>query len=137
VAGFAGAKEPGAGENPNLGRVRHVVLFKFKDGTTPEQIKSVEDAFRALPSKVPAILDFEWGTNMSPEKLDQGFTHCFFLTFKTPADRDAYCRIQTTRRSARSSASSSTKCWSSTTSPKSSRFRVDAAADVDRPTSSW
>ncbi len=90
IAGFAGAKEPGAGENPNLGRVRHVVLFKFKDTATPEQIKSVEDAFRALPSKVPAILDFEWGTNMSPEKLDQGFTHCFFLTFKTAADRDAY-----------------------------------------------
>jgi hypothetical protein len=90
IAGFAGAKEPGAGENPNLGRVRHVVLFKFKEETTPEQIKSVEDAFRALPSKVPSILDFEWGTNTSPEKLDQGFTHCFFLTFKTAADRDAY-----------------------------------------------
>jgi hypothetical protein len=70
--------------------VRHVVLFKFKDTATPEQIKSVEDAFRALPAKIPAILDLEWGTNMSPEKLDRGFTHCFFLTFKTVADRDAY-----------------------------------------------
>jgi len=90
VAGFAGAKGPGNAKNPNLGQVRHVVLFKFKAGTTPEQIKSVEDTFRALPSKVPTIQDFEWGTNMSPEKLDQGFTHCFFLTFKTAADRDAY-----------------------------------------------
>jgi hypothetical protein len=90
IVGFAGAKEPGAAENPNLGRVRHVVLFKFKDTATPEQVKSVEDAFRALPSKIPAILDYEWGTNMSPEKLDQGFTHCFFLTFKTATDRDAY-----------------------------------------------
>jgi len=50
----------------------------------------VEDAFRALPSKIPVIHSLEWGTNMSPEKLDQGFTHCFFLTFKAPADRDAY-----------------------------------------------
>jgi len=90
IAGFAGAKERRRGENPNLGQVRHVVLFKFKDGTTPEQIKSVEDAFRALPSKIPEIQSLEWGTNMSPEKLDQGFTHCFFLTFKTAADRDAY-----------------------------------------------
>lgn len=79
-----------AEKNTNLGHVRHVVLFKFKDTATPEQIKQVEEAFRALPKKIPAILDFEWGTNMSPEKLDQGFTHCFFLTFKTPADRDAY-----------------------------------------------
>jgi hypothetical protein len=88
--GFAGAKEPGSGENANLGQVRHVVLFKFKEATTPEQIKSVEDAFRALPKKIPAIQSLEWGTNMSPEKLDQGFTHCFFLTFKMAADRDAY-----------------------------------------------
>ena len=90
IVGFAGAKERGSGENPNLGQVRHVVLFKFKAGTTPEQIRSVEDAFRALPSKIPAIQSLEWGTNMSPEKLDQGFTHCFFLTFKTAVDRDAY-----------------------------------------------
>lgn len=91
LAGSAGAEEPGAAaKNANLGRVRHVVLFKFKDTATPEQIKKVEDAFRALPKKIPAILNYEWGTNMSPEKLDQGFTHCFFLTFKTPADRDAY-----------------------------------------------
>lgn len=90
VVGFANADQPKAAKNPNLGQVRHVVLFKFKEGTTPEQIKSVEDAFRALPSKIPVIQSLEWGTNMSPEKLDQGFTHCFFLTFKKAADRDAY-----------------------------------------------
>lgn len=70
--------------------LRHVVLFKFKDGTTPEQIKSVEDAFKALPSKISAIHSFEWGTDNSPEKLSQGFTHCFLLTFKSEADRGVY-----------------------------------------------
>ena len=75
---------------PNLGKLRHVVIFKFKDGTTPEQIKEIEDAFRALPSKVPEILDFEWGTNNSPEHHAQGFTHCFFLTFRDAAARAVY-----------------------------------------------
>jgi hypothetical protein len=70
--------------------LRHVVLFKFKDGTTAEQIKTVEDAFRALPSKIKTIHGFEWGTDVSPEKLSQGFTHCFLLTFLSQADRDAY-----------------------------------------------
>ncbi len=70
--------------------LRHVVLFKFKDTATPEQVKSVEDAFRNLPKEIDVIQDFEWGTNVSPEGHDQGFTHCFFLTFKTEADRDAY-----------------------------------------------
>ena len=70
--------------------LRHVVLFKFTSDTTPEQVKQIEAAFRALPGKVPGIAGFEWGTDISPEKLSQGYTHCFFLTFRTEADRDAY-----------------------------------------------
>lgn len=70
--------------------VRHVVLFKFKDGTAPEKVKEIEAAFAALPSKVPSVAGFEWGTNVSPEGLAQGFTHCFFVTFPDAASRDAY-----------------------------------------------
>lgn len=77
-------------QNPNLGKLRHVVLFKFKDGTTKEQVKEIEDAFRALPSKIPEIVDFEWGTNNSPEGANRGLTHCFFLTFKNEKDRAVY-----------------------------------------------
>jgi hypothetical protein len=70
--------------------LRHVVLFKFKDDATPAQIKQVEEAFKALPSQIKEIKGFEWGTNNSPEGLNQGLTHCFFLTFNSEKDRDAY-----------------------------------------------
>jgi len=70
--------------------LRHVVLFKFKDGTAEADIQKVVDAFTALPSKIDVIKSIEWGTNNSPEGLDQGFTHCFFLTFASEADRDIY-----------------------------------------------
>ena len=70
--------------------LRHVVLFGFKAEATPEQIKHIEDAFRALPAQISEIADFEWGTNVSPENLAQGFTHCFFVTFNSAAERDAY-----------------------------------------------
>jgi hypothetical protein len=70
--------------------LRHVVLFKFKDTATPDQVNQVEDAFRALPARIDLIKDFEWGTNVSPENLNQGYTHCFFLTFASDQDRDAY-----------------------------------------------
>nr|WP_229598433.1 Dabb family protein [Runella zeae] len=70
--------------------LRHVVLFKFKDNTTPAQIKQVEDAFRKLPTQIKQIKGFEWGTNNSPEGLAQGFTHCFFLTFNSEEDRAIY-----------------------------------------------
>ena len=67
-----------------------MVIFKFKDSATPAQVKGVEQAFSALPSKIPTIIDYEWGTNVSPENLAQGYTHCFLVTFKNAADRDAY-----------------------------------------------
>lgn len=70
--------------------LRHVVLFKFKDEATPEQVKGVVDAFRALPTRIDVIKAFEWGTNVSPESHSQGLTHAFFLTFTSDADRDAY-----------------------------------------------
>lgn len=70
--------------------LRHVVLFKFKDEAKPEQIKAVEDAFKALPSKIKEIKDLEWGTNNSPEGLNEGLTHCFFVTFASEEDRAAY-----------------------------------------------
>ena len=71
-------------------QLRHVVLFKFKESATPEDIAKVEDAFAALPRKIPQIKDYEWGINNSPEGLDKGFTHCFFLTFDSEEDRAIY-----------------------------------------------
>ncbi|MCW3078904.1 Dabb family protein [Segetibacter sp.] len=70
--------------------LRHVVLLKFKDASSAADIKKVETAFRELPSKIKAVKGFEWGTNNSPEKINQGFTHCFFVTFKTEKDREEY-----------------------------------------------
>ena len=71
-------------------RLKHVVLFKFKDDATPSNIKKVEDAFRALPGKINTVKDFEWGINNSPEGLNQGFTHCFLVTFDDDKGRQTY-----------------------------------------------
>jgi hypothetical protein len=71
-------------------RLRHVVSLKFKDTTTKEQIKQVEDAFAALETRIPSVNSLKWGTNVSPEKLNKGYTHCFVLTFKSDKDRDDY-----------------------------------------------
>lgn len=70
--------------------LRHVVMFKFKDTSSSTDVKKVEDAFRALSGKLSLIKDFEWGMNNSPEKLNQGLTHCFLVTFSSEKDRDAY-----------------------------------------------
>jgi len=70
--------------------LRHVVLLKFKDGTTQEQIRKIESTFCAMPGKINVIHDFEWGTDVSVENRSQGFTHCFVVTFLSEADRAIY-----------------------------------------------
>lgn len=72
------------------GKLRHVVVFKFKDTASQEDIQKVEKSFRDLKKQIKEIQDYEWGTNVSPENLNKGFTHCFFLTFKNEKARDAY-----------------------------------------------
>lgn len=71
-------------------RLRHIVLFKFKESSTAADVARIVAAFRELPSKIDAIQAFEWGTDISPEGKSQGFTHCFVVTFATEAARDAY-----------------------------------------------
>ncbi len=70
--------------------LRHVVMFKFKKDTSDADIKKVVDAFRELPKKIDAIADFEYGTNNSPEGLNDGFEHCFLVTFESEEARGKY-----------------------------------------------
>lgn len=69
---------------------RHVVLFKFKDSTTEEMVQAIEAAFRDLCRELTFVIGFEWGRNVSPENLNNGFTHCFLVTFANEQDRDRY-----------------------------------------------
>lgn len=83
-------EEKADGAKKGRGKLVHMVAFKFKDTAGSEGIRKVEDAFAALPSKIPQIATFETGTNVSPEKLDKGFTHGYLLTFHSAKDRDDY-----------------------------------------------
>jgi hypothetical protein len=70
--------------------VRHVVVFKYKAGTTDDQITQVTAAFRGLAKTIPGITAFEDGVNNSPEKRNLGFTHVYVITFADLAARDTY-----------------------------------------------
>ena len=71
-------------------QLRHVVLFKFKETATPANTKMIEDAFGKLPAQIKFIKGYEWGINNSPEKLNDGLTHCFIVTFTSEKDRNKY-----------------------------------------------
>jgi hypothetical protein len=70
--------------------LRHAVFFKFKEGTSDEDIKKVVEAFDALPKKIDSIKDYQRGKQFSPIGFDDGLTHCFLVTFADEAGRAKY-----------------------------------------------
>ena len=69
--------------------LRHVVIFKFKQESSEDDVNRLNVAFNALADSIPVIKDFEWGINDSPENFHQDFTHCYLLTFASEEDRDS------------------------------------------------
>ncbi len=70
--------------------LRHVVLFKWKPETALEKIREIEAALGRLPAKIPEIAGFEWGTDVSVQDFDAGFTHCLVVSLASEHDRDVY-----------------------------------------------
>ena len=91
IAVVAAALSVGTVSAAEKGKVlRHVVLFKFKDATPKAKVQEIEKAFAGLPKRIDTIVDFEWGTNNSPEGLADGFTHCFLVSFADEKGRAKY-----------------------------------------------
>jgi hypothetical protein len=74
----------------NMPKVKHVALFKFKEGTSQEHIDRALDQILELSESIDGIEDYVSGLNNSAEGLNQGYTHGFVMTFGDVAARDAY-----------------------------------------------
>jgi hypothetical protein len=72
--------------------LRHIVLYKFKDDISKQQVQEVIDAFSGLPKKIDTIIGFEHGENVSPEGKSEGLTYAFMVTFRDEAGRDTYLK---------------------------------------------
>jgi len=44
--------------------IRHAGLFKWKDGTTPEEVRAVVDGLGGLPGAIPEITGFRFGPDL-------------------------------------------------------------------------
>ena len=71
-------------------QVKHVVLMRIKQETSPEAVEDIFNSLDSLREKIPGLLDFSGGTYSSSEGLSQGFTHGFVMTFADESSRDAY-----------------------------------------------
>lgn len=73
---------------------KHLLLFRFNESATPENIAKAENELISLQNKIPQIKDIEWGLNNSPSSKAKGFTHCFILTFDSEEDLAIYLAHQ-------------------------------------------
>jgi hypothetical protein len=70
--------------------LRHIVCLKFNDEATEQKIGELMEMVTKLPQKIPQIIDFEWGKNVSSEGNDKGFTHCITFTFEDEKGLEKY-----------------------------------------------
>ncbi|XP_038880681.1 stress-response A/B barrel domain-containing protein HS1-like [Benincasa hispida] len=65
------------------GMVIHILLAKFKDEITEEQIEELKKAYANLVNLIEPMKTFQWGKNVSIENLHEGYTHVFQSTFES------------------------------------------------------
>jgi hypothetical protein len=72
---------------PSEKLLRRIILFRFKDDASKEQVEESGKAFLALLNQVKTIQDIEWGSAIHESET---YTHCLLVTFQTEADMQAY-----------------------------------------------
>ncbi|KAF9621402.1 hypothetical protein IFM89_020924 [Coptis chinensis] len=65
------------------GLVKHVLMAKFKDEITQDQIDQLIKGYANLVTLIEPMKSFHWGKDVSVENLHLGFTHVFESTFES------------------------------------------------------
>lgn len=70
--------------------INHVVLFRWKPGTSQAKIDEIYRELEGLKRLIPGLQSFSGGPYSSREGMNQGYTHGFIMTFTDAPARDAY-----------------------------------------------
>jgi hypothetical protein len=74
--------------------VRHIVLFRYKNGVSDNQKLNIVERFLSLKNSLrngmPYILSIEEGMQNSGEDVHGGFHQAFLMTFSSEGDRNYY-----------------------------------------------
>jgi hypothetical protein len=70
--------------------IHHLVLFKWKPGTTAQQEAEIGRQLLGLKGKVPGLVSASYGRQNSPEGLGKGFDVGLAVVFSDARARDAY-----------------------------------------------
>ena len=83
--------------------VRHIVLFRWKDGVSADHIEATRRGLSALPGKIPQIKRYVFGSNLgiNPGTYDFGVVADFasvddYLVYRDHPDHKAFIAAHTT-----------------------------------------
>ncbi|CAM8887537.1 hypothetical protein QQ045_024289 [Rhodiola kirilowii] len=65
------------------GVVKHVVLSKFKEELSADDIESLIKEYANLVNLIEPMKSFQWGCDVGVVNMHQGFTHIFESTFES------------------------------------------------------
>lgn len=77
------------------GLVRHIVLFRYRESITQQQLDEIQHLFLALKTTAqrqghPYIRTIETGKQISGENTGHGMEQAFIVTFNSEGDRNYY-----------------------------------------------
>lgn len=70
--------------------LRHILLVKFTEQTSGQDLANLEQAFYQLQTDIAGIEAIEFGENNSPEGLNKDYSHAIVMCFSDLTARDAY-----------------------------------------------
>jgi len=70
--------------------LKHILLVKFTEQTSKQDLAKLEQAFYQLKTDIAGIETIEFGENNSPEGLNKGYSHAIVMCFSDLAARDSY-----------------------------------------------
>ncbi len=68
-------------------KLQHIVLIKYKETTTPRELKAIERGAYTL-KEIAGVKNLYYSENVSPEGLNKGYTHSLTMYFENEKDRD-------------------------------------------------
>ena len=68
--------------------LEHVVLFRVKEGSSPDLLARMASGIRGLKEAVPVVVDLTFGANVTDR--GQGFTHGLVVRLHSREDLDRY-----------------------------------------------
>jgi hypothetical protein len=70
--------------------IRHCVFVKFRSDVSEQERAAVYSGLNALVGQIDGLLSADFGANVSPEGLAQGFNDGFIMDLEDEAARDRY-----------------------------------------------